>query len=138
MIIDAENQVVGRIAVFAAKHALLGENIDIVNCEKAMMTGSRKFILARFKQRRERGVPLQGPYYPRKPEMLVKRIIRGMLPYKKEKGETALKRIYCHIGVPAKLQGASVMKVEGADISKVPNHKYITIAEISKQMGAKV
>ncbi|MBN2458366.1 50S ribosomal protein L13 [Candidatus Woesearchaeota archaeon] len=137
MIIDAENQIAGRLAAYVAKQALLGEKISIVNCEKAVMTGNRQVIMARFKQKRELGAPLTGPYFPKKPEMIIKRIIRGMLPYKKEKGEKAFKNIRCYSGFPDDIKGEA-KKVSGADISKVPNLNYVTIEDIARQIGAKI
>ncbi len=38
MIIDANNMILGRLASFAAKKALLGEKIDVINCEKAVIS----------------------------------------------------------------------------------------------------
>ena len=51
MIIDASNLIAGRIATVVAKKALLGETIDIVNSEKAIVTGSKTQVFARFKQK---------------------------------------------------------------------------------------
>jgi large subunit ribosomal protein L13 len=138
MIINAENQIVGRFASYAAKHALLGESIEIVNCEKAVMTGSRSFLLAKYKRKVDMGIPLKGPYFQRRPDMIVRRVIRGMIPYKQEKGMKAFKNIKCYIGVPANINIANTVKVPGADISKVPSLKYITVGEISKYIGAKL
>ena len=45
MIIDATNIILGRLASFAAKHALLGETIEIINCENAVITGNKKRTL---------------------------------------------------------------------------------------------
>jgi large subunit ribosomal protein L13 len=135
--INAENQIIGRIASFAAKKALLGEKVNIINCEKAVMTGNRTDILAKYKRKRELGSALMGPIYLRKPEMIMKRIIRGMLPYKKEKGENAFKNIMCYRGTLDEIKPESLVKVPGADISKVPSLKYIKLGEISKMLGAK-
>ena len=38
-IINAEGESVGRIASLAAKKALKGESIEVVNCSKAIITG---------------------------------------------------------------------------------------------------
>jgi large subunit ribosomal protein L13 len=138
MIIDATNLIVGRIATIVAKKALLGEKIDIINCENAVLTGSKKQILEKFKQRRDRGVPLQGPYYPRMPDMLVKRMIRGMLPWKRNRGRVAFKNIKCYIGVPEELKDKEATTIEEANISKVPSLKYVHIKNISKFLGAKI
>ena len=47
-IIDGKNAVLGRLASYAAKEALKGENIIILNCEKVIVTGNRKNIRERF------------------------------------------------------------------------------------------
>ena len=89
-VINAKNLILGRLASSVAKRALLGESIELVNCEQAVITGNKKWLIARYRQRRERGTPTQGPFFPRQPERFVKRTIRGMLPYKKELGRAAL------------------------------------------------
>ena len=65
-VIDAKDLVLGRLATAVAKRALLGESIDIVNCEKAIITGNKKTILKRYQQRRDRGIPTKGPFFPRR------------------------------------------------------------------------
>ncbi|MBD3354766.1 50S ribosomal protein L13 [Candidatus Woesearchaeota archaeon] len=137
MIINAEDLILGRIATVAAKNALMGERIDIVNCEKAVMTGNKKEILARYKKKREMGQVYHGPYIFRRPDMFVKRLIRGMLPYKQEKGRKALERIRCHSGVPEKPKEGKMETIEEANISKVPSLRYVTVKDICKSMGEK-
>src|SRR4030043_261685 len=105
MIVDAEDQILGRLANFAAKKALLGESIDIINCEKAVITGDRHYIIRKYNIRRARGQPTKGPFFSRRPDLFVRRAVRGMLPYKKERGKIAYLRIKCHIGAPEKLTG---------------------------------
>lgn len=138
MIIDATDAILGRIATVAAKKALLGEKVDIVNCEKAVVTGSRDQILARFKQKKDFGIPLKGPYYPRMPDRMVRRAVRGMLPFKKEKGRKAFDRVMCYIGVPDKMKDQKAEKIKEADVSKMPSLKYVYIKDISKHLGAKI
>ena len=48
MIIDANNLILGRLGTYAAKKALLGEKIDIVNCESCVITGNRKKIFDNY------------------------------------------------------------------------------------------
>ena len=138
MIIDATDLIVGRLASFVAKKALLGEEIFIVNCEKAMMTGNKKEVLKRYKEKKQIKAPGKGPYLYKMPDRFVKRIIRGMLPYKKERGKKAFKRIKCYIGVPEKFSNKKLETIQEANISKVPNLKYISIKEICKSIGAKI
>ena len=137
MIIDASNLLLGRLAATAAKKALLGEKIDIVNCEKAVVSGNKEKILQRFKQKKSMGIPLKGPYYPRMPDRMVRRTIRGMLPYKKEKGKNAFERVMCYIGVPEKFKDKKMETIKEADVEKMPNLKYVSIGQISKFLGAK-
>ncbi len=97
--VDAENAVVGRLASFSAKESLNGNDIIIFNCEKAIITGDKKRILEDFMVKLRRGGQIEkGPYYPKTTERILKRIIRGMLPYKKERGKSAFKKIKCYIG----------------------------------------
>lgn len=138
MIIDASGLIVGRLAAFAAKKALLGEEIDIVNCEKAIMTGNRKQILAKYKQRKDRGIHTKGPFTYRMPDRFLRRAIRGMLPYKREKGKKAFKRIMCYIGVPEKFKDKKLETLPAINISKVPNLRYIRVKEICVSIGAKL
>lgn len=138
MIIDATDLIVGRMATRVAKKAQLGEEIKIVNCEKAVITGKKGSVLARFKQKRDHGVPLKGPYYPRMPDRIVRRMIRGMLPYKQEKGAKAYKRVKCYIGIPVELEGQKIETIDEADVKKLKNLDYQTIGEISKKLGAKI
>ena len=138
MIINAENLILGRIGTVAAKRALSGEKVDIVNCEKAIMTGNKSEILGKYKARRERGQKTQGPFIPRRPDMFVRRLIRGMLPYKQEKGRKAFERVMCYLGVPEEFKDKELETIEKANISKVPSLRYVTVAQICKEMGGKV
>ncbi len=138
MIIDATDRILGRLAVFAAKQALLGEEITIINSEKAVVSGSKKDVFAKYNAKYKRGIPLQGPYVSRLPESLVRRTIRGMLPYKQEKGRSAFERIRCYRGVPESLKDKAPDKVKIADVSKLPISKYVTMYAISKELGAKI
>jgi len=137
IIYDATDTIVGRLATKVAKSALLGEKIVIINCEKAIMTGNKENVLQKFKSRRDRGIPLKGPYIHREPEKIVKRIIRGMLPYKTTHGKEALKRIMCYIGIPDEFKDKKYEVLEKDKIAKLSTLNYLTIREISTFLGAK-
>ena len=137
MIIDANNLILGRMATFVAKQALLGEDIKIVNCEKALLTGDRKKVLLRYREKKQSMKPQKGPFILRRPERFVKRSIRGMLPYKQEKGRKAFERVICYSDVPEEFKDKKLATIEKANISKVPNLKYLTVGEICKHMGGK-
>lgn len=135
MIINAESLILGRMATVVAKQALQGEKIDVINVEKAVVTGKPTEIVEKYKQKFERGHALDGPFFPRHPEKLVKRTIRGMLPYKQEKGKKAFKNIKCYIGVPKELEGKKAETIEKANVKNIKKTKHLTIKGISKQLG---
>jgi large subunit ribosomal protein L13 len=138
MIIDANNLILGRLGTYAAKKALLGEKIDIVNCESCVITGDVKKILECYDNKSKRGIPSKGPFVHRMPDRLVKRSIRGMLPYKKERGRIAFENIKCHIGIPENLKNQKVETLKDANVEKIPNLNYVKVKDISKHIGAKL
>ena len=138
MKIDATNKIVGRVASFAAKQALLGNKVHIVNAEKAVFTGRTDRVYSKFKTNQDRGEPFHGPFISRMPDRLFRRIVRGMLPFKQARGREAFRLVLCHIGEPKDLEKEPQVDVQGADVSKVPNLHYVTVGEISKLLGAKL
>jgi large subunit ribosomal protein L13 len=132
MIIDGKNLILGRLATFATKKALEGESVIIVNCEKIIITGNKKDIVNRFKEKDNLGGPIKGPFMLKTPDRIVKRVIRGMLPYKQEKGAKAFKRIKCFIGVPEQYIKHKLDTVPSADFAKLKTLNFITVNDISK------
>ncbi len=138
MNIDATNMILGRLASKAAKAALNGEKVNIVNCENAIISGSKKDIFLKYRTLRLRGTPFTGPFFPKSAERIVKRTIRGMLPHKQDRGRDAMKRIICYRGVPDALKNEKFEKLHEADMDKkLYSPKYVTVKELSKYLGAK-
>lgn len=135
MIINGDGLIVGRVGTVAAKKALLGEKIDIVNCENMVLTGKKKFILAYQLNKFKRGIHTKGPFVPRMPDRFVRRMIRGMLPYKQERGREAFKNIMCHIGVPEEFKDKKMETIKEAHVSKTKNLNYMKVGEIVKLIG---
>jgi large subunit ribosomal protein L13 len=138
MIIDANNLILGRLGTYVAKKVLLGEKVDIVNCEGCVITGDRARILKDSDRFLKMGIPAKGPFTRKMPDRFVKRSIRGMLPYKKGRGRVAFNNIKCHIGVPDNLKDQKMDNIKGANVEKLPNLKFITIKEICNHIGGKV
>ncbi|MBL7054435.1 50S ribosomal protein L13 [Candidatus Woesearchaeota archaeon] len=140
MIIDGNNLILGRLGSFAAKKALQGEKIDIVNCENIVITGKKKYIFEKYRKRLKRGIHSKGPFTYRMPDRFVKRALRGMLPYKKEKGKKAFEKIKCYMGVPEneKFNKEKMETIKSADISKVPSLDYLRVKDVCKEIGAKI
>jgi large subunit ribosomal protein L13 len=131
MIVNGENSVLGRMLTQIAKKALLGEKVDIINCEKIIVSGKKDVVFAKYKRLSDMGVPNKGPFISSAPEMFLKRIARGMLPYKQEKGRTALQRIKFYRGVPPQFEGKETVQFGKSEL-KV---NYISIKEICKYIG---
>ena len=138
MIIDADKLILGRLGTYVAKKALLGEKIDIVNCENTVITGDKSQILQHYTKSWKRGIPSKGPFFYRMPQAFVKRSIRGMLPYKKHRGKTAYKSIRCHIGVPEDLSNKKFDTIKNANVDKLPNSKFMQVKDICTHFGAKI
>ena len=102
------------------------------------MTGKKKVILAKFKHARERGDPLHGPYVPRMPDRMVRRMVRGMLPRKRNKGQIALRKVKCFIGVPEKFVNEKFETVDSASMEKLKTHNFMKLLDISRELGAKL
>lgn len=138
MIIDANNMIMGRMASFIAKKALLGEKIDVINCEKAFFSGNPEDTLHTYWYRgRDMGGPRKGPFLSRMPDRFVRRIIRGMLPMNKARGREAFKRVMCYIGTPEEFKDKPVEKLPHANTSRLTTLKKVSVAEICKHMGGK-
>jgi len=138
MNIDATNMILGRLASKAAKAALNGEKVIIVNCENAIISGSKKNIFLKYRTLRSRGTPFTGPYFPKSAERIVKRTIRGMLPYKQERGRQALKRVICYKGIPDDLKNEKFEKIKEANMeTRLYSPKYVTLKELSTYVGTK-
>jgi large subunit ribosomal protein L13 len=138
MIINAENLILGRIASFVAKKLLLGERVEIINCEKAVISGNREYVLEKYKIKFSRGSPRKGPFLSRRPEAIVKSTIKGMLPHKQERGIKALKNLKCYSGIPENINTKEIIsakELERFSIEKLPNTKFVTLKEISKLLG---
>ncbi|RLI36579.1 hypothetical protein DRO60_05575, partial [Candidatus Bathyarchaeota archaeon] len=54
-VIDATGLVLGRMASIVAKRLLMGERIAIINAEKAVISGKKKAIVNRYKDRLQIG-----------------------------------------------------------------------------------
>lgn len=135
-IIDATGCVAGRLASHVAKDLMKGKEIAVVNAEKAIITGDKTFILQAFKEKVIRGDPYHGPFFPKAPERMLKRIIRGMIPHKKAKGVDAMKRLKVYVSVPEEFKGKEIKKLPHAAIPQ--ERRCVTLKDISKGVGGKV
>ena len=137
LLVDAKNQILGRIASFAAKRALSGDTVIVLNAEKAVISGRRSNIVEEAKRRlrtRTLGTQTHAPVHQRRPDLYLRRVVRGMLPWKKAKGKSAFHRVRVFIGVPEEFAKKAQTKVAGADASKLLS-PFVTLEELAKEIG---
>ena len=133
LIIDGNNSVLGRTASQIAKKLLQGEQIHLINAENLVIIGNPKQIMEKYAKRRRvqhKGRPERSPSWPKLPNLLVRRIVRGMLPWKKSTGKQAYKKLFVYLGNPKKFEAK---KLE--DVELKTTGRSITILELCKSMG---
>ena len=133
-LINADGLILGRMASEIAKKLLNGEKVIIVNAEKAIISGKRKSKVAEAKTFLEVGSPGRGPFHYRRPDRMLRKTVRGMLPFKQPKGKTALKRLKVFIGVPQDLENQDMVTLKEAQAAKLKG-PYFTLAELAKEIG---
>ncbi len=136
-LVDGKGKILGRVSSSVAKRLLEGDSVYIVNAESMLMSGHSKDIVAKYKrlyELKDKANPEHSPYWSRRPDIFVKRIVRGMLPYKKAKGKDAYKRLKVYIGFPEELK-----KVKEYDIrTKHSDEIYesvMTIEQVVTKLG---
>lgn len=134
MNIDAKNLLLGRVASFAAKQVLLGEKVNIVNCELAVISGKKNNILKRYEAKIQRGDPHHGPFFPRTPKHLVRRTIRGMLPWGQARGREAYKRLKCFTGIPERFQNEKFEDIKDINVKKIRDTSYISVKRLCEDL----
>ncbi len=137
IIIDADNAILGRLCSEVAKHLLDGYAVNIVNCENAIISGKRHSVLNEYRAMHKIHThtnPRRGPFHPKRPDRLVRRTVRGMLPWKKSKGRNAYHRLLTYIGIPEEFSGLEIIKPKHADANKL-DCKKITVGNLCKEFG---
>jgi len=132
IIIDADGSILGRMASQIAKKLLEGEEITVINAEKALLSGSIENVYEEYSAAYNRGKAIRGPYFPRMPDRIMRRTVRGMLPFRTRRGRDAYRRLHVFIGTPAGIDTLNAVKIA------TPERKgrYTTLYEISKLLGA--
>jgi large subunit ribosomal protein L13 len=140
-VLDATDQIIGRFASVVAKRLLNGEEIHIVNAEKAVITGGRNALFEEYRTKRGMGSTASrmrgfGPYYPRRPDRILHRVIRGMIPYQQPRGRTAMKRLRVYVGVPTEVAGQPVERIEAT--ARIRTARFVRLGELSERLGARL
>jgi large subunit ribosomal protein L13 len=134
VVVDAGDCIHGRVASKVAQRALDGETVAVVNAENAVITGAADDVMAKYKKRTDVGSD-RGPYYPKRPDRIFKRAIRGMLPHKKPRGREALENVRVYVGNPYDEDGEVL---EGTSLDRLSNIRFVQLGEVSEKLGANV
>ena len=137
IVVDATNHIAGRLASNVAKLLLKGNRVSIVNCEEIMISGTRSNIIKEYRDFLEISSiihPEHGPYHPRRPDTIITRMIRGMLPRKKPSGLAAHKRLRAYIGTPKQLKSLKKTQFDKAKITR-STANYTTMANLGRTIG---
>jgi large subunit ribosomal protein L13 len=137
IVVDGTDHIAGRLCSNVAKLLLQGNRVSIVNCDKIMISGKRQSIIEEYKAFLEIASilhPKHGPFHPRRPDTMISRMVRGMLPRKKPSGQAALKRLRAYIDVPKELKSAKKIQFENAKIKK-SNSYFTSMASLGETIG---
>lgn len=139
IVVDAANCISGRLCSKVSKLLLQGNRVSVVNAEKVMLSGDRYEIIEDYKKRLEIGSivnPIHGPFHPRRPDTIVTKMIRGMVPKRKSSGIQAFKKLRVYIGVPDELKNSAMRTFDDAKITR-PESFYTSMSDVAKQIGWK-
>jgi large subunit ribosomal protein L13 len=135
-VIDAKGHIFGRLASNVAERILDGEEIVILNAESVIITGPKEMVFAEFKAKVDRGQIRKGPYYPRRADLLLKRTIRGMIPWTTTSGREAYRRVHVFVGAPEQFNDVEKQTVEEA--MRLRTGKFTTLGAVAKFLGSNV
>ncbi len=133
-LVNADGLIVGRMCSKIAKRLLNGEDVIILNAEKAIFSGKRKAKIAEGHLFLEVGAPERGPFHYRRPDKYLRKTVRGMLPFKQPKGKSAYKRLKVFMGVPKELVGQEMITFEEASSANLKGPR-MTLGELAKEIG---
>ena len=146
LVYDARDKILGRLASQVAKQLISArkngheQRVIIYNAEHAIGSGPRTQVLSRYDKKYKLNHARKGPFFPRMPDQILKRTVRGMLPYQKNSsGRAALRDLRVMIGKPANLAGEELP--DGHDwgdtgaIERPLPLKFVRLGEISSSLG---
>jgi large subunit ribosomal protein L13 len=139
IVVDATNHIAGRMCSHVSKLLLQGNKVAIVNAEKAMLSGNRYMTIREAKEYLEINSvtnPIHGPFHPRRPDTILTKMVRGMVPKQKTSGIEAFQRLRVYIGVPEEMKNAKMQSFNDSKITR-PEANYISMGDVAKQIGWK-
>ncbi|MUW15049.1 50S ribosomal protein L13 [Halorubrum sp. CBA1125] len=138
VVVDARDCILGRVSSEVAQRVLDGETVAVINAERAVITGNEEATLETYHTRANLGSD-SGPYYPKRPDRIFKRAIRGMLPYKTDAGREAFSNVRVYVGNPYERdEDVDPVVLDGTSLDRLSNIKFTTLGDVSESLGANV
>jgi large subunit ribosomal protein L13 len=137
--VDASGQIAGRLCSNIAKLLLNGDRVIVLNAEKALISGQRGSVMNSWLEYLKIASvvhPKHGPFHTRTPDGIITRMVRGMVPRRKPKGEAAMERLRVYVGVPQEYAKIKIQGFENAAATKPPAY-YVSLREIASRIGWK-
>ena len=135
-IINAEGLILGRMASVIAKQLLSGDEVVVLNAEKAIIKGAKTMVFSKYRKMRELSHARKGPHFPRMPDRLLKRTIRGMIPYQSPHGRKAYKNLKVFIGTPKEFKKEKSESISFAEAKSLS--QFVELGDVSRYLGAKI
>ena len=146
LVYDASDKIHGRLASHVASQMLTArksgkqQRVIIVNAENAIVSGPKKRVFGKYRAKYELNHARKGPFYPRMPDQIFKRTVRGMLPYQKNSsGRNSLRDLRVMIGTPSNLSGEDLPDGhqwgDTSTIDKPLPLKFVRLGDISEALG---
>ncbi len=143
---DATGKILGRLASQVAKDMISArksgsqQRVIIINAEGAIVSGPKSKVFSDYRAKYNLNHARKGPFFPRMPDKIIKRTVRGMLPYQKNSsGRAALRDLRVMIGTPSNLSGDELPEDhQWGDTGKIdrdPPNKFVRLGEISSHLG---
>ena len=120
---------------------LENKQVVILNAEKAVFLGEFKKVLQKWKDWMEIRTltnPRKGPFHHVRPDLFLKRRIRGMLPsyWKHKRSRVVFKRLKVYMGIPRKYSNVKPIRLQDAVIDPSSGkYKFVYLEDLCKELG---
>ena len=135
--IDGDRLILGRAATHIAKLLLSGETVVMINAEKVVISGGKRYIINSKKESMKiitHATPWRGPFHYRTPDRIIRRAIRGMLPWKKSRGREAYRRLRVYVGKPKEFEEQTCITLPEAKLTDI-NKPHMTVGNLSRELS---
>lgn len=138
MIVNANENVAGRLASKVAKAIIKGEKVTVINAQDLVIVGNKESILEKFTVKVDARVlsnPHFGPKYDRVPSKMFRRMVRNMLPTKKQAKVRIIKQLRVFNGAAKGIDSKEAIVFE--DIKFNHRNNYMTLKDLALLLGGR-